>query len=310
MKSKKGKRTAEKFLHDGIVMLEKLTEAQRSFHSDYQTYLAKEREKLLPEIQQSLWRVRTENINFEGGRIVESIFAGDPLNPAGSIIKPPGGRFNFGPISSFFTRFPGLYCASNYETAFAEKFQRRSNESEGDAFSGSEFSLCEPGSFSYNRVGVFMETVLDLRDSEKLVPFCEVIGKIHPSREIGGNWKKRFKTKKPLTTIKSVDQLVSSIFQSDYQQWPTWIDQPSNSQWLGLYAIKAGIDAIIFPSCRNESGYNVVVFPERIGKQSKTYVKLLDETPTVPKDRRIVDSRSAPGFVSNSFEMANALQPN
>jgi len=65
-------------------------------------------------------------------RIVSGNYSKNPLCSLGSIRRPPGGRFNFGSISSAIKDFQCLYLASDFETAFAECYHHEYDESVGD----------------------------------------------------------------------------------------------------------------------------------------------------------------------------------
>ncbi len=43
-------------------------------------------------------------------------------------------------------------------------------------------------------------------------------------------------------------KITLSLFEIYYEQWVTFLDVLSNSQWFGCYVKSAGMEAIIYPS--------------------------------------------------------------
>jgi hypothetical protein len=111
------------FVERELLRLDKLNENQRLYYKEFQQFLADEREKRIEDIKNSITSRKKTDEAFQFSRIVTSRFANDPFNGAGSVIKPPGGRFNIGRSVSYNNYFIGIYFASSFDTAFAEKFQ-------------------------------------------------------------------------------------------------------------------------------------------------------------------------------------------
>lgn len=85
------------------------------------------------------------------------------------------------------------------------------------------------------------------------------------------NRKVRSKRADSLKTIQTPKELHKSLFEVHYQQWITWLDIPSNSQWFGHYVKQAGIEAIIYPSLRYNC-YNLAVYPENLGPKRVFFI--------------------------------------
>jgi len=273
----------EHAIHQHLVRLETLDKQNREFWRDYQFFLAMEREKLLGKITESLWAVRSQSFDFVGGRIVGSEYSKSPLCSVGSYHYP--GRFNFAQIASYLPDFKALYLASDYETAFCEKFYRRQDDVL-EGLTATELSLTPTGSFSYYRVRAKLDSVLDVRNDEALAGFCEIIATVDPSFEILMA-AKRIRSAPP-QTIKSVQQLRAALLEENFQQWATWVDQPSPSQWFGHYVRLAGIQGIVYPSVRNTSGYNLSVFPDNLC-DSEAEIALIDPSDSVPESDRTLN---------------------
>lgn len=88
------------------------------------------------------------------------------------------------------------------------------------------------------------------------------------------------------------------------------LDQPSNSQWFGHYAKLTGIQSIVYPSCRNTSGYNVVVFTENF-ENTDSVAEITDEVSFIDSVRKRIDSTNfhhyfrgipAPTFASQTAQ--------
>lgn len=133
-------------------------------------------------------------------------------------------------------------------------------------------------------------SVLDLRDPQVLQPFVDVISEIDVPDWIVALAKKR-KQSQP-RTVSSVEQLRSLIFDPNFTQWGSLIDQPSASQWLGYYAKEAGIHGIVYPSVRNSEGYNMAVFPESF-LETSARIELADPASGVREEDTYLDEANS-----------------
>lgn len=268
------------FVEDKLIQLEKLNQTQRDFWRVFQAFLFQEREKRINEIYSALSSNCIKDVDIEGGRIVEAKYRNDPLNSEGSILWPPGGRFNLHRSGSYQHYFRALYLADSFKTAYVEKFYKSQEELEGK-FNPENYLLLEPASFSFYKLKLFSPLAIDLGDNKALKAFFEVIKDI----PLPKNYEiQASKLGIDASLIKNFDVLKKSIFDSDYGQWDTWLDLPSNSQWLGLYARGAGIPLIIYPSQRFEKGINFAVFPEVL-KDSGGKLEIFEKDIDLPKDK-------------------------
>ena len=87
----------EQYIEYALCNLEKANNKIRSFHKNFQTYLATQRELILNEISQSLKKSGKTKKQGTFYRVVLSKYMNDPLCMAGSLLH--SGRFHFGNIS-------------------------------------------------------------------------------------------------------------------------------------------------------------------------------------------------------------------
>ena len=281
------KRDPEVAVESHLIRLEKLDKEYFSFWEDYWGFLAREREKLIDDIKEAIFSAKSGELEFKRlSRIVEGQYGHDPLCTVGSI-KSTGGRFNFGQISSSIISFQCLYLAENYKTAFCEKYLYREDEVLSDGLTPTDLHFEEPGTNVHCKVNVFLDNYLDLRVEGTLENFIDVIAKIEPTEELQA---RAFKLKMGrLTTTKTEEKLLKNIFESNYKQWGTWFDQPSNSQWIGHYAKLAGLQAIVYPSCRSTTGYNLAIFTDNFDN-SDAVVEINDQASFIDPMRKKIDS--------------------
>ena len=285
-------------IHNQLVELEKLTSDQIELWGEFQRYLASEREKRLPELLDALTENRQSEIVIENGsRIVETMYATNPLCSVGSVIRPPGGRFNFGPISSFYKTFHALYLASDYQTAFSEKFPPPDNMDSSE-LQPEQYALAQATSFVHSRVKISLSNVLDLRNANALKGFSEIVCRRETPKKFK-EWGEQVGFP-DLGTIQNENALFENILAKNYEQWCFLLDQPSNSQWLGHYAKKAGMEGIIYPSVRNTEGFNVAIFPENI---EESEVSLRDASALVEEKYMSLHSKNYSLFTQSNDQM-------
>ena len=280
----------EQYVEYALCDLRKANKKVRSFYKDYHTYLATQRNLLIDEIVKSLkgvGRRRKKGIFY---RVVSAKYMNDPLCTVGSLLH--SGRFNFGNISYDYPDFACLYVSSNENGAKYEKFPNQSNA----LLSSAEMSLVPDDSFLTSRCEVNLTKCFDIRTQNSLKHFTKVISQIDPTERFQKKWRKmnrkvsgRSKVA-PLRTIKTIEELYKSLFEIYYEQWITWLDIPSNSQWFGHYVKEAGIEAIMYPSLRYNDCYNLAIYPKNFGP--KSYVRLIDDHTSVPKDRAEINKKN------------------
>lgn len=215
---------------------------------------------------------------------------------------PPGGRFNFGPISTFFKVFQALYLASDFSTAYCERFLREPTSTENDRLDPRDARLDPGASFSSYRVKVNLDLVLDLRDKGKLDNFRKVIAEIRVPKWLV-DLAKELNQPKP-QTISTLDQLYMIIFDPNFTQWAALLDQPSASQWIGHYVQSSGINGIIYPSVRSATGFSLAAFPDSF-KNSACCIELVDQSAGVNLEDYILDSKSYMFQMLSSNQLKN-----
>ena len=282
------------YVENEIRRITKFTDDQRQFWKDFQKYLLDERDKKIDEIIGAIDSTKSENLSCDFGRIVSSKFAADPLSGVGSVLLPPGGRFNIAKSSSFSSYFIGLYLAEDYETAFTEKYHRTTeDQSENDL---KNFALQPNESFSFNRVRVKLENYIDLTNDNTLIAFTDAIKDI----TIPDYYKNLGKKLKIELTMATDSEVVKSFFFNEhYPVWAAWLDQPAPSQLFGHYCKLAGVQGILYPSVRNKTKNNLVVFPDNL-IESDSSLKLIDDLPFVKEDRRYIDKTNYQNFINLS----------
>ncbi len=291
---------AEDRVHSGLVNLEKLNRQQCEVWGELQRYLADEREKKIVHLTDALWNSCIPVFDLSlGSRIVDTDYGDHPLCSVGSIKKPPGGRFNFGPISSFYSEFQSLYIASDYETAFNEKFPLGSP---GCALTPEELALARPGSFTHHRVNCSLRNVLDLRTSDSLKLFAAQISSIQIPDHIVTKGLELGLGR--IYAVSDADSLRENLLDPNFRQWAFTLDQPSNSQWFGHYTRKAGIEAVLFPSVRSDTGYNLAIYPENLGPASK--VGLADPAPYLESPYHVLQQSNHSLFLRTREQMSLA----
>lgn len=284
-----GDRTSR--LNFSLIDLSNKTENQLEYWKAFQQFLVDERETRIERIHESLKRQSISGFNSDAFvRIIDSRYQNRPLSSYGSIVVPPGQRFNFGEISSYHQRFQALYLASNFKTAAAERFLRDQKSDNAIDEQSLMFRLDPQASFSSYRVRVSNLTIIDIRDEENLKPFLNVISEIKTPR-----WLEdlaRSKRQPQPRTVQTVDQLKTILFDPNFVQWGSLIDQPSASQWFGYYVRAAKIQGILYSSVRNRNGFNLAIFPDNL-IETEAKIELLDPAAGVEEQDRIMNSENA-----------------
>ncbi len=289
------KKTApHSFLENKLIHLDKLNQDSRDLWKDFQDILAKEREKVLDKIKEALYETSSVDFSLENaGRIVGSQFSTTPLSCKGSYLRPLGGRFNFGQSVSYQNYFPALYVSDSYETAYSERFPKQEKRDINENFTELSLALQNTDSFSYYRINLFLERVIDIRKKKPLTAFYNSIKHIKMPKDFQ---KRAKKLKVKMSIIKDVQLLKDRILEPNYEQWDFWIDCYSTSQWFGHYARLSGIQGVIYPSVRSDSGFNVAIFPDQF-KDTSSYIKSPDETDSIKDSQKRMDAENFETFL-------------
>lgn len=243
------------------------------YHWDYYAAIAQQRVEHSDEIKKSLLGAAEGPFEFKGWqRVVDYRYSLKPLSTVGSVISDPGGRFNIGDIDKTrFTRFPGLYVASDEATALAEKF---GNDDARTGLSNLDFALRSGRSYTCVSVSGRLDAVLDLRSADRFEPFVEIIKQFKVPASLTARAPEVGEP--PPTVVRSVGQLLGLVMSADWRRLPMRVDVPAGSQILGQLAWDAGIEGIVYPSARTGAAC-VVVFPENLA--SSSFVRLDHDPP-------------------------------
>jgi hypothetical protein len=243
------------------------------YHWDYYACLAQQRVEESDAIKKSLLGAAEGPFEFNGWqRVVDYRYSLAPLSAIGSVITDPGGRFNIGDVDKTrFTRFAGLYIASNESTALVEKFGADDKDT---GLSNLDFALRPGRSYTCVSVTGRMEAVLDLRSPNRLEPFVEIIKAFKLPPDLAG--RASALGVPPPTVVDSVTKLVGLVMAAAWRDLPMQADIPAGSQIFGQLVWNAGIEGIVYPSVETNSAC-IVVFPENLA--SSSFVRLDHEPP-------------------------------
>lgn len=226
-------------------------------------------------------------------RVVTHEFSQDPLCTVGSIMKPPGGRFNFGRGLEAYEKFHCLYLGDSVQTCLSEKFHEDETYN-GETISRDFLSLNIDKSHSSYKIKCTLENVIDLRDDKFMKKFLSSIEDIPDPVDL--NITSKFYGWRKQTSIKTLNKLRDSLLDPNYTHSGMTYGLPSNSQWLGYYFYQHNIQAVIYPSVRNTTGYNIAVFVDNLHDSNSSYVQLSDEIKFITPDRRIINKSNIENF--------------
>lgn len=226
-------------------------------------------------------------------RIVSTDFSQDPLCTIGSVLRPPGGRLNFGEGLEGYEQFHSLYIADSSQTATFEKFHDPETYS-GDEYSQDFLSLGISESHTSFRLKAEFSSIIDLRDDDFLKDFLECIKDIPDPVDL--NKIAKFHGWRRSTSVKTLEGLKDSLLDHNYTHYGITYGLPSNSQWLGYLCYKMGVQAVIFPSVRNKEGFNIAVFPDNFINDAEAHVSLADEIKYISQSRKSINKSNYKDF--------------
>lgn len=258
----------------------------QDFFKSYYGFLQRSREEKLEEIVDSLSAVADASIADSYTRIVQLKF-GDPLSVLGSL-SGPGGRFNIGNGMGHTKPFPTLYVANDFHTAFCECFHYPPGYMRGNV-DAAKMALRDANNFIATELTVNIEKCIDLRNKDVLRGFTQVISEIKPTDEFK-HWAKELGYFS-LRTVQTHGELYRTLLEADYLKNYYSMEMPSNSQWFGYYCLMTGIQGIIYPSVRDNKGYNIAILSENL-KDTDSYIKISVDTPAIPEDRKIMNGEN------------------
>ncbi len=208
------------------------------------------REALVDALKQAPY----EHLSVDGwARIVSFRYSEQPLSAQGSLVG--GARFNVGSDldHSRFSPFPALYIATDYNTAYAERYG--APPSGGEGLQPHELALLR--NFSSVSLKGELNGLFDLRSSRHLNRFTRIISGYRMSSDL-----LRLATDLglpgPLLLTKP-KQLFDSLM-GNWTDMPSQYGLPANSQIFARFVREAGFEGIVYKSTRGP-GVCVSVWP-------------------------------------------------
>lgn len=220
-------------------------------------------------------------------RIVSYRYTLQPLSCLGSMLT-IGGRFNPGAELDPGTMapFPALYVATDYETAFREKFQIASGTTV-DGLSPQELALEMGASHSTVLLRGEVHNIFDMT-LRNLEPVASIFRKIKmPPRAQA--LKKKLGTRE-LKMVTTAADLYRTVLDFNWRQSPVQFGLPAPSQVLAEFIRAAGFEGVYYKSSKGP-GHCLALFPDRL--QDASYLELADAAPAELKYPRM-DFESAP----------------
>ena len=271
-----------------IVQSKKLYEDLVEFHWRCYSELAFQRKKIREQLNSSL-RDAAGGFQFPGWqRVVKYKYSLDPLSAKGSLVD-PGGRFNVGATDpTRYPMFPALYLAADKGTALAEVLGRDRNV---ESLTPEELALTKPDSISAISVSGKLELVLDVRASNNLSTFVNLIKSFKLS---GALTLKARRLGFPLQLVTTVAQLKRALTLHNWRNWPALYDVPAACQIFGGVAADAGIEGILHDSALTAKEC-LSIFPQNF-LNSTSHIQLDDPAPSDDVRTRI-DSANFADFI-------------
>lgn len=270
----------ERFTEEDALRWTEAGEAGRRFEALWSSDLAYQRSLIADQIKAALLG-KAEAFKFEDWqRVGRYKYALTPLSVAGSL-KYVGGRFNIADIDrSRFPPFPALYLAIDRETAMQEILGQDAGA--GGKLSALELALAKSDAIFNVPVKGELRSVLDLRKSDLLQPFVDLIKDFTIDKSIAA--MAAAQGLPPLTLIRTTEELLKTLFDENWRRRPAHYGIPAGPQIMGQLAADAGVEGIIFPSKFNAKP-NIAVFPQNFTGDS--FVELLGAIPEDVKVRRL-----------------------
>lgn len=259
----------------------KKIEALLQYYWSYYHDLAYQRKQVEDQLIRALNEDCVSNYEFENWqRVVKYKYSYHPLSAIGSL-QIPGGRFNIGQVNPLhFAPFPGLYIASDRETALQETISPKPINNI-KKLTSLELALTERDSITIVSVSGLLEKVFDLRDIKSLFKFKELVKNFKISKAIIQMADVNNITRPRV--IKTCEELHKSLMDSSWRLMPVQYDIPANPQIFGQLAHCAGIDGILYTSTVSNKDC-LVIYPRNF-EDSSSYIQIDSELPdeNIPK---------------------------
>jgi len=251
------------------------------FNWDYYFDLAYQRSKIEDDLKQALLEAVTDDFEFKNWkRVIKYEYSNSPLSVVGSLLN-VGGRFNIGDIDQpTIASFPALYIARDFNTGlkeyFCPSFEKIPDKINYDS------ALSNPSSFTNLSLSGHLEQVIDLRRSDSLKPFVNLIKDFKVSDALK---KEASLLKVQINLITTVPQFLYALLDGNWRVNPIWFDVPASSQIFGHLVANTGIEGIIYPS-RLTKKECISVFPQNFCSE-ESFVELADKAPKATTLTRI-----------------------
>jgi hypothetical protein len=253
----------------------------------YHWYLHQDLAYQRREIEDKLIRVLNEesvsNFKFHNWqRSVRFKYSYHPLSTLGSL-QLPGSRFNIGDLNpQHFAPFPGLYIASDKETALQETLSPKPIDDK-KKLTPLELALTDPKSVTIVSVSGLLERIFDVRNKKSLMKFADLIKDFKIAKSVI-DIADIHNIERP-KVIKSSEELYKSLMDDNWRLFPMQYDVPANSQIFGQLVHSAGIDGILYKSVATNKDC-LVIYPRNF-QISSSYIQIDDELPNKEIPKRI-----------------------
>ncbi len=260
-------------------------QALSRFHWGQYSEFAYQRSLILDEIKKALMAAAVKPWPFSDfQRAVKYKWAFDPLSFEGSV-KDIGGRFNIGNIDrTKFPPFPALYLGQNKDTALQEMLQFDTSGKSG--LTAQELALTNPDSIAFVNTFGSLESVIDLDLPDNLKSFIDLIKDFKYSKALQDEAKKIGITIEINdTAVRSIEQLLSAVYEPNWRSLPMHMDVPASCQIFGQLVSEAGIEGIHYKSKYTKKSC-LAIFPQNF-LSVDSFVELKDQCPPEVKNRRL-----------------------
>lgn len=229
--------------------------------------LEPERRRRRPDIIKALQKTTPSVLDLQNWvRIVDYRWTLHPISAAGSLTS-VGGRFNAGIEidGCAFEPWPSLYVASDYATAFREKFQLQPTD-RVDGLAPGELALCNGQSHTTVFLDGKLSRVFELTPAT-LDPVARVLGRIKMPARAAAIRKKLKIRPGDLRMLARGKQLYEVVALHNWRVQPIQFGLPSQSQILSELIRAAGFEAISYKSSKG-GGTCLAVFVDRLAPES------------------------------------------
>lgn len=206
-------------------------------------------------------------------RVVTYQYSNEPLSCAGSL-HGYGGRFNAGIDLDAHTLdpWPALYLASDYPTAFREKFQIE-HDGKIDGLSAQELALEHGASHATVFLRGKVTKVFDMTRHAPLDEVGRILSRIKMPEEARRYMKRLRLSPGALFMVKNGKQIHDMVVDQNWRVLPAQFGLPSQSHVMAELIRAAGFEGILYQSTKG-TGQCLAIFPETMDGGS--FVELRD----------------------------------